>query len=192
MIIIIIGPPGSGKTTQSKLLAKKLGVPSISMGQVLRDAKDAKTILGLEASKYVEDGELVPSRLMEALTRFRLEEKDCLEGFVLDGAPRRVEEAVILDEYLKRKNKKVDRVIVINLTDDVAVQRLLKRRNLPSEQGGGRLDDNLSDIKVRMREFEDNIEAVKIYYKNQDLLKQFDGDQTVEEIHQQICSELGV
>jgi adenylate kinase len=192
MIIIIIGPPGSGKSTQSKLLSEKLGVPSISMGQVLRDGKSAKTILGLEAAKYVEEGELVPARLMEALTRFRLEEEDCAKGFVLDGAPRRAEEAVMLDDYLKEKGKKIDKVFLIKLSYEVAVARLLKRKKLPSEQGGGRLDDNPEDIKVRMREYEDNIEAVKVYYKNHDLLKQFDGAPTIEEIHTKMCNELKI
>jgi adenylate kinase len=186
VIIIIIGPPGSGKSTQSKMLAELLGVPSISMGQVLRDVKKKGTIIGLEANRYVEEGKLVPSKLMEALTKFRLEEGDCKDGFVLDGAPRRVEEAVILDEYLLRKNKKVDNVILIDLPDEIAIDRILKRKTKSKKKDGGREDDNVHDIKVRLSEYHDNIEAIRVYYNQKDILQIVDGRPSVEVIHKQI------
>jgi adenylate kinase len=188
MIIILLGPPGSGKSTQSKLLAKKLQIPAISMGQVLRDAKDSKTLLGLEAARFAEKGELVPSRLMETLTQFRLEESDCKKGFILDGAPRRVEEAVILDDYLSKKGKKIDNVVLLELTEKEVVERLLLRAELPKEKGGGRKDDNMEDIRVRIREYNDGIDAVKVYYRSQDKLAIVDGRGSVQEIYTRICA----
>jgi adenylate kinase len=188
MIIILLGPAGSGKSTQAKLLARKLEIPAISMGQVLRDAKKARTVLGLEAAKFVEEGKLVPSRIMEALTRFRLEEKDCEKGFIIDGAPRRVEEAVMFDDYLSKKQKKIDKVMLLVIPDQEAVKRLLKRYKLPKDRGGGRLDDNISDIKVRLAEYHDNIEPVRTYYQEKDLLEIVDGRGTIEEIHKRICA----
>ncbi|MBU0976444.1 MAG: nucleoside monophosphate kinase [Patescibacteria group bacterium] len=182
MIIIILGPPGSGKSTQAKNLASKLGLPAISMGQVLRDAKEAKTVIGLEAAKYAEDGELVPSKIMEVLTRFRLEEKDCESGFILDGAPRRVEEAVVLNNYLSKNKKKIDKVYLVSVSKDNIIDRLLKRVVLPKDKGGARVDDNMQDIKVRIREYEDNIEPLKLYYEGLSVLKEIDGNGTVEEI----------
>jgi adenylate kinase len=190
MIIIILGSPGSGKSTQAELLAERLNIPAISMGQVLRDAKTAKTILGAEAAKYVEEGKLIPSRMIEALTRFRLEEEDCQEGFILDGAPRKVEEAVMLDNYLKRKKKSIDKVILIEISDEEAINRLLLRYKSPKEEGGRRVDDNIEDIRVRLAEFHDNVDPIRIYYNEKDLLEIIDGLPSIEEVHSDICALL--
>lgn len=192
MIIIILGPPGSGKSTQAKLLASKLRVPSISIGQVLRDAKDANTAIGIGAAKYVEEGELVPSKIIEVLTRFRLEEEDCKNGFVLDGAPRKVEEAVVLDDYLNSKGKSVDKVYLISVKRENIIKRLLKRADLPKSEGGARADDNIEDIKVRIREFEDNIEPLEMYYNKSSLLTEIDGNGTVEDIEHELERDLQI
>lgn len=190
MIIVLLGPAGSGKSTQSKLLADKLNVVAISMGRVLRNAKEARTVLGLKATRYVEKGELVPARLMKALTKFRLEEDDCKNGFILDGAPRRVEEAVMLDDYLSNKEKGINKVFSIEVSEDESIRRLLLRYKLPREQGGRRVDDNIEDIKVRLSEYYDNIDAVKVYYRQKDILEIVDGSGTIEEIHKKICAIL--
>lgn len=190
MIIILIGPPGSGKSTQAKLIAQKLGVPSVSMGQVLRNAKDAQTILGLEANRFMEEGELVPTKMMEAFTKLRLGEEDCEDGFILDGAPRRVEEAVMLNDYLDKEGKKIDYVFQINVPSEEVVKRLLSRSTLPKAQGGGRKDDNIEDIKVRLAEYRDHIEAVNVYFKEKEILHLIDGVGTIEEIFQRIAAVL--
>lgn len=190
MIIILIGPPGSGKSTQSKLLSQKIGIPAISMGQVLRNAKEAKTAIGLEAKRYMEEGKLVPDELMEALTKFRLEEDDCENGFVLDGAPRRAEEAIMLDEYLKRRDDAIDFVFLIEVPSEEVVKRLLLRQKLPKSEGGGRKDDNIEDIRMRLSEYRDNIEAVEAYYREKEKLHLIDGTGSVEEVFQQIAAVL--
>ncbi|MBN2016152.1 nucleoside monophosphate kinase [Candidatus Dojkabacteria bacterium] len=186
MIIIIIGPPGSGKSTQARMLGKEIGIPSISMGQILRDAEEAKTVLGTEAAKFTKEGKLIPSKLIKAFTRFRLEENDCKDGFILDGAPRRVEEAVVLDEYLSRKGEQIDKVISLEVSDGEVIERLLARAKLPEEEGGGREDDNIEDIKVRLREFYDNYDAIKVYYDQKDVLVRIDGSGAIEDIHKRM------
>ncbi len=190
MIVILIGPPGSGKTTQAKKIASKMKVPSISMGQVLRDASKTGTILGEKAAAYVERGKLIPSRLIKALTRFRLEEEDCKNGFVLDGSPRRVEEAVLLDDFFAQKGWSIDMVILIRISEKESLKRLEIRAELPEERGGGRNDDEIRDIKLRLREYEDNIDIIKSYYMKQDKLTLVDGEGSVNEVTRRVFSVL--
>ncbi len=190
MIIIIVGPPGSGKSTQAKRLAKKIEVPAISIGQLLRDAKKSGTEIGKEAAKYVERGELVPSKMIEALTRFRIREDDCKEGFVLDGAPRRVEEAVALDSVLEEQGRKIARVFYIEVPEKEIIKRLVKRSTLPEEKGGGRVDDNMEDIKVRIQEFRDNINPLKKYYQDKEIFEIIEGKRTRDEIQEDIRNKL--
>jgi len=190
MIIILIGPPGSGKTTQAKVLSKRLKVPAILMGGILRQAKKAGTMLGQEASKYTEEGKLIPSQMIRALTKFRLEDNDCKSGFVLDGAPRKVEEAVFLDDYLNRKNMKVDKVFILEINKSEIINRILVRSKLPSKNGGGRNDDNIEDIKVRIQEFTDYASDLKSYYQNKEILCVIDGRKSIEEVTNRIFSEL--
>jgi adenylate kinase len=190
MIIILLGPPGSGKSTQGKFLSEELKIPSISMGKVLRDAQNAKTLMGNEAGKYMEEGKLVPTGMIQALTRFRLEEKDCKNGFILDGAPRKVKEAVVLDNYLEKRGLKIDRVFLINVSDDEVIRRLLKRASLPKEQGGGRKDDNIDDIRIRLNEYREHGDPLKLYYNQRNVLKIIDGRGTPEEVFKRICGDL--
>ncbi len=190
MIIIIIGPPGSGKTTQAKMLAQKINLPFISIGQVLREGKVAKTLIGLTASKYVEKGKLVPENIIKALTKLRISNDDCEKGFILDGAPRRIEEALELEDYLARNGKKVDYVIYLSLSEEESIKRLLKRYELPKVEGGTREDDNLDSIKVRLKEFYRRIGIIKLYYQIKNLLHVVDGSDTREEIHKKILALL--
>jgi adenylate kinase len=160
------------------------------MGQVLRDAKDASTLIGVEAAKYAEEGKLVPSELVQALTRFRLEQKDCQKGFVLDGAPRRVEEAVVFEDYLSRKGTKIDYVFLIEVPDQEVINRLLKRHLLPKEQGGGREDDNEHDIKVRLLEYRQHTDEVVLYFKQKGLLKNIDGRGSKKQVYDRLAAIL--
>lgn len=192
MIITIIGPPGSGKSTQAKKLASKLERPAISVGQLLRDAEAAGTLFGKEAGKYMRLGKLLPSALLQVLTRFRLEQADCKNGFILDGSPRKVGEAVELNDYLKRRNQKINKVFLIEIPREESIKRLLKRKDKPKSKGGGREDDNIEDIKVRLAEYNDNIKGVKNYFREKDILKIIDGTPDIETIHKDISSVLQV
>jgi len=188
MIVIFIGPPGSGKSTQAKNVAKKIKVPFISMGQVLRDANKTGTLLGKKASKYIERGKLIPTKLIRTFIKFRLEEEDCKNGFILDGSPRRVEEAVLLDDYFEQKGWKLERIILIEISGEESLKRLLKRSRLPDDQGGGRNDDEIKDIKLRLKEYRDNIDIIKSYYRKQDKLCILNGEGTIEEVTKRVFS----
>lgn len=190
MIIILLGPPGSGKSTQAKYLSEKLSIPFISMGQVLRDAKEANTEIGLEAARYAEDGKLVPSELIQAITKFRLDQPDCVKGFILDGAPRRAEEAVVLEDYLQKKGDKIDYVFLLEVPDGEVINRLHKRYNLPKESGGGREDDNEADIRVRLSEYRSHTDEVILYFKAKDLLKIIDGTGSQEDVYKRLAAVL--
>lgn len=192
MIYIVLGPPGSGKGTQAGLLSKKLGVPAISMGEIMRQAREADTTLGNDAAMYMNEGKLVPRELVMSLMRFRLREDDCQNGFVLDGAPRRVEEAVLLDDFLRQEQKEIKKVILLEVSDNEVINRLLKRFRKSKNQGGQRKDDNINDIKVRLSEYNGNIKGIKVYYSNKDCLLFINGEQTIEDVHRDICNILQV
>ncbi|KAF5417871.1 MAG: adenylate kinase [Candidatus Methanogaster sp.] len=124
--IILLGPPGSGKGTQAKLLAERTGVPHISTGDILRAAKG--TELGDRASDYMNRGELVPDSVLIAMIEDRLARQDCASGCILDGYPRTIPQADALNRILSGLNRKVDLAINIDVPDDRLITRLSARR----------------------------------------------------------------
>ncbi len=123
MIIVLFGPPGSGKGTQAKLLAEKYGVPHISTGDILRENLNNETKLGLKAKTYMDKGELVPDDVLIGLIKDRLSQPDCASGFLLDGYPRTLPQAETLSKILSELGKNLD--VVLNI--DVPAEKLLKR-----------------------------------------------------------------
>ena len=128
MNLILMGPPGAGKGTQSQILSEKYGVPQISTGDILRANVKEKTELGEKAQTYMNSGALVPDELVVEMIFDRLSEKDCEPGFILDGFPRNVNQAKELDKTLKSANKKMNAVIGIEVEDGELVRRLSGRR----------------------------------------------------------------
>ncbi len=124
----MIGPQGSGKGTQSEILAKKLGIPTVSTGQVLRAETDRQTGLGKEIEKYMKTGDLVPSDIISHLMIDRLGEQDTEEGVIVDGYPRTVEQAKTLDDIMTNLERHITYVFYIDLTDEVAIERISGRR----------------------------------------------------------------
>jgi adenylate kinase len=122
--ILLLGPQGSGKGTQAKRIAEEFGVPHIATGDMLRGAIAAETPLGLEVKPIVESGSLVPDDLMIGLIRERLDEDDAREGFILDGFPRTMAQALALDAMLSEIGRDLDVVFELQIDDDVAVGRL--------------------------------------------------------------------
>ncbi|MGQ4832900.1 MAG: adenylate kinase [Candidatus Asgardarchaeia archaeon] len=132
MFIIMLGPPGAGKGTQARNLAKKLGVPHIASGDILREiVRDEKNELGKKIKEYMARGELVPDDIVIKIIHERLSKSDCEKGAILDGYPRTIKQAKALEDFLGKRKKKIDLVINLDVPDDVVIKRLTYRRICP-------------------------------------------------------------
>ena len=179
--MVLLGPPGVGKGTQAQRLAKDLGVPQISTGDMLRAAVAAGSELGLEAKAVMERGELVADDIVIAVARERLAESDAARGFILDGFPRTREQARALDESLDQMGTPLECCIAIRADEDVLVERLLERAKLE-----GRSDDTQATIRNRMQVYHAETAPLKDYYAEQGLLHSVDGVGSVEAVADRI------
>jgi len=128
MRILLLGPPGGGKGTQSKFLMEQFNIPQISTGDMLREHVKKNTVLGKKAKEFMDKGELVTDSLILDMMEIRFKDSDCKNGFILDGFPRTIIQAQGLDKLFDRTNQKLDHVIVINVKDDDIVERMGGRR----------------------------------------------------------------
>ena len=174
MRILILGPQGSGKGTQAKLMAATYGVPHVATGDILREAIAAGSELGRRVRPIYERGDLVPDELMIDLIRERLADE---EGFVLDGFPRTVPQAEALDEMLGEIDKPLDVVLLLDVSDEVALRRLLGR--LEEE---GRSDDTPDAIRNRLRLYHELTEPVVDRYRAEGRVVTVDGEQAVDQV----------
>jgi adenylate kinase len=158
--VVLLGPPGAGKGTQAQKLAEKLGIPQISTGDLFRKNINEGTELGVEAKRYLDAGDLVPSTLTNALVANRIEDEDAAAGFILDGYPRSVEQAKALDDMLKNHNTKLDAVLEFAVSEDELFKRLKAR---------GRADDTEDVIRNRMQVYRDETEPLLEYYSRNNL-----------------------
>ncbi len=180
MRIVLLGPPGAGKGTQAVQLAEKLGVPQISTGELFRENITGGTKLGLEAQKYLDAGDLVPSTLTNALVDDRLDHDDVAGGFILDGFPRTVEQAEALHDMLERRGLKLDAVVEFRVPEEVLVSRLAAR---------GRADDTEDVIRNRFRVYRDETAPLLDYYRNE--LKTVDAVGSLDEVFTRALQALG-
>jgi adenylate kinase len=176
----LLGPPGAGKGTQAQKLAEKLGVPQISTGELFRDNIDNGTKLGLEAKRYLDAGDLVPSELTNQLVDDRLNDPDAAHGFILDGYPRSLEQAKALHDMLERRGTDIDAVIEFRVSQDELLQRLKER---------GRADDTDDVILNRMKVYRDETAPLLEYYNGK--LKTVDAVGTVDEVFARALHALG-
>lgn len=180
MRIVLLGPPGAGKGTQALKLAEKLAVPHISTGDLFRHNISNGTKLGLEAKKYLDAGDLVPASLTNALVDDRLNDADAANGFILDGFPRSVEQAVALADMLSARNLKLDAVLEFRVSEDELLNRL---------KGRGRADDTEEVILNRMKVYRDETAPLLDYYRNE--LKTVDAIGAVDEVFARALRTLG-
>jgi adenylate kinase len=174
MRILILGPQGSGKGTQAKRIAEAYGVPHIATGDMFRSAVADGSELGHKVGPMLEEGLLVPDDLTIELIRERLANED---GFVLDGFPRTVPQAEALDAMLDEIGKPLDAVILLQVSDEVATQRLRERAVLE-----GRVDDSPEAIATRLRQYHELTELVVDRYQLAGIEVIVDGEQPVDEV----------
>jgi adenylate kinase len=160
--VVLLGPPGAGKGTQAVKLSEKLGIPQISTGDLFRKNISEGTPLGVEAKRYLDAGDLVPSELTNKLVEDRIEQPDAADGFILDGYPRSVEQARAFDEMLKNHNTKLDAVLEFAVSEAELFERLKSR---------GRADDTEEVIHNRMQVYRDETEPLLEYYSHNNLQK---------------------
>lgn len=177
MYIVFIGPPGSGKGTQAVILAEQLGIPHLSTGAMLRTAHDEGSALGRLAADFLLQGKLVPDDVMVQLVAERLSRRDCQAGCLLDGFPRTLTQAQLLDRYLSERGRQVDLVLELVADEEEVVRRLLRRADLE-----GRADDTPDTISRRMHVYQRETAPVLDYYDRRSQLMRIDGHGTPEEV----------
>lgn len=207
MNIVLFGAPGAGKGTQAKELIEKYNIPQISTGDILRNAIKNGTKLGLEAKKYMDNGQLVPDEVVNGLVKERLAMDDCNQGFIMDGYPRTVIQAEVLDEILKELSKEIEIVLALDVPTSDIVERITGRRtskktgkiyhikyNPPvdekEEDLEQRADDKEEVVLKRLEAYEKQTAPVLDYYKKQDKVVMLDGSKKPNEITQEIISIL--
>lgn len=183
--LIFLGPPGAGKGTQAKIIAKNYNIPQISTGEILRNAIQNGTELGKKAKEYIDSGKLVPDELVIEIIKERIQESDCVNGFLLDGFPRTLKQAEELDKLLKILNKKIDYVINIDVPEAELINRLLNRAKIE-----GRSDDTEPVIKNRMKTYYEQTYPLIDYYTKKGILSNISGVGSIEEITNKIIETI--
>jgi adenylate kinase len=177
MRVVFLGPPGSGKGTQAKLLAERLGVPAISTGDILRAAVRERTPLGLQAQAIMEKGELVSDPLIVALIHGCIGARDARDGFILDGFPRTLEQGRALEALLAQGGQGVAAAVNFEVPEAVLVERMLARAGAE-----GRADDRPETIRERLRVYREKTEPLIGFYRDRGLLADVDGVGTVADV----------
>ena len=196
MKLIILGPPGAGKGTQSQLISSKCSIPQLSTGDMLRAAVKAGTPVGLKAKENMAAAGLVPDAIVVGIIADRIAEPDCARGFILDGFPRTLPQAAALDQLLKSKGQKLDSVIELRVEEAILASRIEKRASETLAAGGNvRADDNIDALKVRLMAYYRETAPLTGYYFAHSLLKTVDGMAPIAEVTRhidQILAPFGV
>lgn len=208
MNIIFLGAPGAGKGTQAEVASQKLNIPTISTGNIIREALSKGTEMGKKAKEFIESGKLVPDDVVIGIIKERLANDDCAKGFILDGFPRTIPQAEALDSM----GVKIDKVVEIDVPDELIAERMSGRRvcpacgasyhllyKLPNVDGIcdscnaeliQRKDDHADTVKSRLVVYHEQTEPLKGYYQNQDKLSVVKGQGDVAEITERVLKAL--
>ena len=210
--LVLLGPPGAGKGTQAERLVEDFGLPYYSTGIILREAVEEGSELGKEAQKYMDEGELVPDELINRVVADRLDSGEADDGFLLDGFPRTIGQAEMLEETLKGRGRELTSALLIEAPDDEVVRRLSGRRTCAKgghvyhmefdppknegvcDQDGSRLvqrdDDKPETVRKRLSVYHDQTEPLIKWYDDRGLLRRFDGTRPPDEVHDRIRATL--
>jgi adenylate kinase len=184
--VILFGPPGSGKGTQSEMLMATFGFKHLSTGDLLRSEIANQTPLGLEAKSFMDKGQLVPDEVVIGMISSALENNKDVRGFLFDGFPRTNEQAAALDKLLQLKKTSIAVFLALHVEDEELVKRLLNRGKT-----SGRSDDtNEEVIKARIQEYKDKTQPVADYYKKQQKMVQINGVQGVQQVFADLSKEI--
>ncbi len=204
MNLMLFGAPGAGKGTQAKFLIEKYDIPQISTGDILRAAIADKTDMGMEAKKFMDDGKLVPDSTIIGIIKDRLAADDCKKGFILDGFPRTLPQAEALNELMKQMEISLDKVISLNVPDELIVGRITGRRVCPSCGASFhalfnpskkedicdycnakltvRKDDNADTVKSRLEAYHEQTAPLIDFYTNMGVMVTLDGTKDVADV----------
>jgi adenylate kinase len=210
--LVLLGPPGAGKGTQAERLVEDFGLPYYSTGIILREAVEEESELGKEAKGYMDEGELVPDELINKVIAERLDSGEADDGFLLDGFPRTIGQAEMLEKTLEGRGRELSGVLLIDAPDDEVVRRLSGRRTCSKnshvyhvefdppknegvcDQDGSRLvqrdDDKPETVRKRLSVYHDQTEPLIKWYEDRGLLRRFDGTRPPDEVHDRIRATL--
>ncbi len=208
LCLLLVGPPGAGKGTQSTAIVERYGIPQVSTGDIIRGAIRAGTELGQQARSFADAGRLVPDELVNRLVAERLARPDCARGFLLDGYPRTVVQAAALDAMLSGTGRALDHALFLEVADGVLLERITGRRSDPETgrvyhvifdppptEVASRLiqrpDDTEAVFGQRLIEYREKTAPLIPYYERAGLLRRIAGEGSVDEIRQRIASVLG-
>ena len=184
--IILFGPPGSGKGTQSERLVSRYGLKHLSTGDLLRSEISRKTDLGMEAKKLMDKGQLVPDSVVIGMIDAALDANPDAKGFLFDGFPRTAAQAEALDNLLAQKHSAINTMLALHVSEDELVRRLLKR----GETSGRSDDTNEQVIRARIVEYYNKTAAVADYYKKFNKVEIIKGEGSIDSIFQFLCHEI--
>jgi adenylate kinase len=187
MRMILLGPPGAGKGTQSVRIVERLGIPQLATGDMLRAAVAAGTPVGLRAKDVMARGELVSDEIVVGIVADRIEEPDAARGFILDGFPRTVAQAAALDQMLAGKGLRLDAVIELKVDPDALIERIATRVADTLARGEAvRKDDNPESFKTRLVAYREQTAPLSGYYAQRGMLKTVDGMKPVDQVTEDI------
>ncbi|MCP4901610.1 MAG: adenylate kinase [bacterium] len=213
MNLVFLGPPGSGKGTQARILSERYRIPHIATGDMLREETRRRTEFGSSVKGYMDKGELVPTSVLNGIVLRRFDSDDCSRGFLLDGYPRNVEQAGLLDDLLAELGRTIERVVWFKTDDELVMKRLTGRRthpnsgrvynlefNPPREDGlddatgeslEQRSDDSEDVVRQRLQVYNDQTVPLIELYKMRGLLVEVNGEDSVENVTEAAMKAVG-
>ncbi len=186
MFILLLGAPGSGKGTQGKILAERLGLPKITTGDILRAAVQARTPLGLEAKKFMDEGKLVPDAVILSLIKEELAKPEAQQGAVLDGFPRTAPQAELVDRTLAERGQRLNHILLLDVPEEELVRRLMARAAQE-----GRSDDTPGAVGTRLQVYQRDTAPLIAHFAQRGIVRRVPGTGSVDEIATEVQRIIG-